>query len=198
MRHGHGHGRTRRALRRFRLGSGPLKRRSDRLEFTGRLLLTLLLLASIPLSVAIGQASATSMSSRAAAEAAERHTVTGTVTTDAPPRSDAENPAPVKATVAYRVQDVPRQSLTLVPPGTKAGTRLTLWVDRRGALTSPPLDPTTVTAQATGIGLGTFCGLITVATAAYLTFRALLDRARLRRWAADWAAVEPRWTGTVR
>jgi hypothetical protein len=31
----------------------------------------------------------------------------------------------------------------------------------------------------------------------YLVFRRQLDGSRSRRWAAEWAVVEPTWTGNV-
>ena len=58
---------ARRLLRRFTLGSGPLKRRSDRLEFLSRVVLTLTLLAAVPIGVATGTAMAGNLTATAAA-----------------------------------------------------------------------------------------------------------------------------------
>ena len=68
-----------RSLRWFTLGSGPLKRGSDRLQVAGRLVVVLALLVAPPLAVAAMAVTTAQLETLAAAEAAERtgHQVLG-------------------------------------------------------------------------------------------------------------------------
>lgn len=61
-------------LRRLTLGSGPLKRGSDRLEFLARVLLVCCLVTAIPIALAVGTATHTRAQALADAQAVERPT----------------------------------------------------------------------------------------------------------------------------
>jgi hypothetical protein len=187
-------------LRRFTLGSGPLKRGSDRLEFVARVLLVCSLLTTVPISLAVGTAAHTHAAAQAIAQAADRHRVTARLLDDAPApvgeglsSSDRDQVTAVwtdPAGIGHRVT-VP------VPPATRAGTTVSLWTDRNGNRTTRPLSHGDVVGQAGGQGIVTFAVLSLIAWGAYRSFRKLLDRNRFRRWAAEWAVVEPVWTRTV-
>jgi hypothetical protein len=72
-----------------------------------------------------------------------------------------------------------------------------VWVDQEGNRTTPPLSESGVADRAVTQGIATFTGLCMLAFGTYLAARTLLDRSRSRRWAAEWATVEPVWTRTV-
>jgi hypothetical protein len=52
-------------------------------------------------------------------------------------------------------------------------------------------------ARAIVYSVPTFLGSSAPAVLGYLGVRRMLDRSRMRRWAADWAVVEPVWSRKV-
>jgi hypothetical protein len=84
-----------------------------------------------------------------------------------------------------------------VPLRAEAGSVQTIWIDRDGNRTSRPLSSGDVAAQSVGFALVTYLWTALMAWGAYRWVRWLLDRSRARRWAAEWADVEPEWTGKV-
>jgi hypothetical protein len=187
-------------LRRFTLGSGPLKRGSDRLEFLSRVLLVCCLLTVIPISLAVATATHARAQAEAVAQAADRHRVPALLLEDAA-APDGEATVGARRERAAAVWAGPagieRRGVVSVPVGTRAGDSVRIWIDGRGDATGPPLGGSGVTARAVTEGLGTFLALSALAVAAHLSVRELLDRSRFRRWTAEWAAVEPVWTREV-
>jgi hypothetical protein len=149
-------------VRRFTLGSGPLKRGSDHVEFVSRLLLVSGLSTTGPVGLAVATVSRARTRARAAAQAADH---------------------PVVAVVG-------------VPAAATAAAEVVVLLDRAGHLSLPPPGAGDAPGRAVGQGLRASTALALAAVGAHLTVRALLDRSRSRRWAAEWAAVEPVWTGT--
>jgi hypothetical protein len=189
-----------RLLRWFALGSGPLKRGSDRLQVLARVLLVITVLTAIPFALAVVTASYSQGKIVAAAAAAERHRTTATLLTDAVTSDDTSiaNPDAMESTVTWTgPSGTAHKAVLEVPPAAKAGSTVTIWIDRAGDATRRPATDGDVAAAAVGLGLVTLLASWLVATMAYLTVRKLLDRSRLRRWAEDWAVVEPVWTGKV-
>jgi Flp pilus assembly protein TadB len=183
------------ALRRLTLGSGPLKRTSDRLEALARILLGFVLLLAIAVALAVATATYTQRRSEATAQAADRQRVMAELLEDAS--------APASGDVAYvrqasAVWTAPsgneHQEVITVSPGARAGSTLFIWVDRSGDRTSPPMGDGDVAAPAVGHALLTYLGISVVAVGAYRFFRSLLERSRARRWGTEWEAVEPVWT----
>ena len=79
-------------LRRFTLGSGPLKRTSDRLQFLARVLLVVSFVTAIPISLAVVSAAYTQARTQALAQAADRHPVTARLLDAVPaPAEEAQN-----------------------------------------------------------------------------------------------------------
>jgi hypothetical protein len=191
-------GSGRRLFRRFALGSGPLKRGTDRLQFVARVLLLVTVLTAIPVALAVMTANYSQRLTVVAAEAAERHHVTATLLVDAAPARDAVSPDAATATVTWTPPSgVAREDVLTVPQDAKAGSTVRIWIDDRGDLTRRPATSGDVAAEAFGLGLLTFMAIVLVAATTFLIFRRLQDRGRLRRWAADWAVVEPVWTRKV-
>jgi len=191
---------TGRLLRWFTLGSGPLKRGSDRLELAARVLLVCCLLAAVPISVAAGTAARVQAQSQAAADATDLHRV--------PARLLDEVTAPVGEVGDGRFRALwtaewtgpdgsGHQSTVSVPAGAEAGSTVPIWTDGDGDRTPPPLNAQDVTDRAVGQGVGVFAGLSVLACGAQVVVRTLLDRSRSRRWEAEWARVGPRWTRSV-
>jgi hypothetical protein len=188
-----------RLFRRFMLGSGPLKRGSDRVQVAARVLLLALVLTAVPVALAVATVTGSQMQSLADAQAAVRHQVEATLREDAPPahgsgHAGAEAAVPASWTAPSGVE---RNGVVEVRTRAKAGTTVTIWVDRAGDVTTRPLDDLDVVSRAVGHGAATFLGISAMATVGYLAVRRLLDRNRMRRWAADWAVVEPVWSRKV-
>ncbi len=192
---------TRRLWHRFTLGSGPLKRSSDRIQVLARVLLVLAVLTAVPVALAVATATASHTQALADAESASRHEVTATLLQDAvaPPRNDAEHTA-LTARVEAQWSDatgIIRHGVVRAPRGMKAASTIAIWVDDSGAVTTAPTDDSEVIRQAVLASLFTFLGISVVAALGYFAARRLLERSRMRRWANGWAAVEPVWSGKV-
>jgi hypothetical protein len=194
----------RRALRRFVLGSGPLKRRSDRLQAIGRFAVVLSFLVAPPLAVAAATATMVHLQSVAAAEEAERSLVRAVMLEDAPSpagTSSAHGDPSVTRVPVTAVWSVPggtpREGTVLVEPGTPVGTTLPAWVDREGNLTRAPLDRAGIPASAAAMGALPLIGVPLVTWTLYAFLCVALDAHRARRWAEDWAAVEPEWNSRL-
>jgi hypothetical protein len=184
-------------LRRFTLGSGPLKRGSDRLEFVTRVLLVCSLLTAVPISLAVGTAAHTHAAAQATAQAADRHRVTATLVAGVPATAYSSPDREGATAVWTDPAGIQHRLPVLMPAGTRAGDPISLWIDRDGNRTTRPLSDGDVTGQAVGQGAVTFALLSLIAASAYRSVRTLLDRSRFHRWAADWATVEPVWTRRV-
>ena len=194
---------TRALLRRFAMGSGPLKRRSDRLQFGARLLMVVLLLTlAVPVGLAVGTAVYTQGRADAAVQAAARHRTTAQLLEEPsrPPASTADGAAqpPARARVTWAVPSGgTRQAVVDVPDGARNHSAVRIWVDETGALTSAPLSSGDAVRESVALGIFAFLAFTLVTVLSYESVRLLLDQSRARSWAVEWAAVEPVWTGKV-
>jgi hypothetical protein len=194
----------RRSLRRFTLGSGPLKRRSDRVQVIGRLVVVLSFLVAPPLAVATVTATTAHLQAVAAAEAAERSPAHAVLLEDAPPparESSAQGDYSI-STVPVRAawsgpDETSREGFVLVQPRTPAGTSVPVWVDRQGDLTRAPLDRAGIPTSAAASGALPLIGVPVATWILYACLCFALDAHRERRWAQDWAAVEPDWNSRL-
>jgi hypothetical protein len=192
----------RRSLRWFTLGSGPLKRGSDRLQVAGRLVVVLALLTAAPLAVAATIITTARLEALAEAEAAERSRVDAVLLENAPEAvgSGYGDQAPVRVP-ARAVWPVPggaeRQGIVLVPPHTAAGTAVPVWVHRDGHVTRGPLDRSRIDSSAMRVGAVILLGVLLATWILYALLCATLDAHRQRRWAQGWAAVEPEWVNRL-
>jgi len=192
---------TRSLWHRFTLGSGPLKRSTDRIQVLARVLLVLGVLMAVPISLAVATATDTSMRSLAESQAASRHQVDATLLEEAVPPmgNDAEHTAlTAKAQATWLdTTGVVRDGLVRAPAGTKVGSTVTVWIDDSGAVTAAPMAGSQVVGQAVLASLATFTAISITALLGYVAVRRLLERGRMRRWADDWSVVEPVWSGKV-
>jgi hypothetical protein len=187
-------------LRRFMSGSGPLKRASDRLEVLTRVLLVCSVLAAVPIALTVASETHAQAEREAVAEASSRHQSDATLLEDAPwiGGGSEGGVAEAGANAVWTGPDgVERTGQVVAPAGTKAGATVSVWLDAQGERTSQPLTGGDVTARSVGMAVLTFLGLSALASAAQLSCRTALHRGRIRRWAREWAAVEPGWTHRV-
>jgi hypothetical protein len=192
---------VRHVLRLTRLGSGPLRRGSDRVQALGRWLTALLVVAAIPIGVVVGLTVAGHLRAEATQQAADRHQLHARLLEDASTRQELTHGAP--KTVAVRVawttpSGAVHEGEGTAPALAERGSSVRIWVDRAGDLASPPLGRAGVFWQALLIGGLSWLGVMGLAGLGYLLLCRLLDRHRLRRWSAEWAEVEPVWHRTVR
>ena len=182
------------ALRRFLLGSSPLKRGSDRLEVLGRLAAVLMVVLAVPVALAVGTAVWTDTRALAAQQSLTR-TVTEAVLT-APARGSSYAAVRVPTPGTWTAPDGRTvRGKALAPVGAQAGDRVTIWVDAQGRRTPAPLDASGVASTAVAAGLMAFLLVVAGTVAAWTALDWLLWRSRSRAWERDWLEVEPRWAG---
>jgi hypothetical protein len=191
-------GAVRRALRRFTLGSGPLKRRSDRVQVVGRVLLVVSFLVSPWIAVATTTAVTADLQRTAEVQAAERSQVRAVLLEAARPADDVSYvdavERPPRAPAAWTGPDGrSREGTVPAPLRAGAGDTVLVWVDRDGEVTRAPLDPAGIRGTAAAIGVLPLVGVPIAAWALYALLCFALDARRDRRWGEDWAAVEPVW-----
>jgi len=186
-------------FRRFTLGSGPLKRTSDRLEVLSRVLLSGMLLAGVAIALAVATATFTQGRSDVAAQAVERHRVSAQLQEDASAVGGPGDMAVVgRASALWTAPSgVERTGPVPARMGAKAGATVVIWVDQAGDRTTRPLTTGDVVGRAVGSAVVTYFGTTALAWGAQYGFRRLLDRGRSRRWATEWAVIGPEWSGKV-
>jgi hypothetical protein len=187
---------TTHTIRRFTLGSGPLKRTSDRLEYLARVLLVCVLLMATAIALAVATTTYTRSRAEATAQTADRHRVPAQLLEDPSAPRDESDVGRASA-VWTEPSGVERKEVISVSRRVKAGSTVAMWVDREGDRTTRPLSDGDVVTVTVVFATLTYIAISMVAFGAYRSFRGLLDRSRSRRWAAEWAVVEPRWTGKV-
>ena len=179
----------------WRWRRNPLRRRSDLLEAWIVLIAWLL---AVVAGVAAGWAAGALLEQGIDARRTQVHPVSAVLTRDAPRNPVATTAGAHEDTVWAKVRWTAadgslRTGSARVEPGSTAGTAVTVWTDRTGALTARP--PTAVEARTHVVAVGTSAGL--AAGAAVLgcgrLARLALDRRRLREWEAQWARVGPQW-----
>jgi hypothetical protein len=194
----------RRWLRRFTLGSGPLKRRSDRVQVIGRFVVVASLFVASPVAVAVATATTAHLQAVTDAEAADRSRVRAVLVEDAPavPHTSGDyssfTDSHVRARAVWSLPDgTSREGNVLTAPLTPAGTAVPVWVDGAGDLTRAPLDPAGIPRSAVVMGLLPLFGVPLAAWTLYAALCFFLDARRERRWERDWATVEPDWNSRL-
>jgi hypothetical protein len=189
---------VRRALRGRLPDRNPLRRRADRLEFAILAALFVVFLAGAPLiAMAVGGWAYAGADRVSRSENASWRPVTAVLRQGVPKAafspygtaSFAQVPAVWTAPDgATRTGDI-----TAVA-GTAAGTRVTIWTDRSGTPTGPPLEHPQVADQAALAGTLAALGLAGTLTVAGVLVRRAIDRRRLAAWDAAWDATGPLWS----
>lgn len=187
--------RTRGLARRLLVGTGPLKRVSDRIEMVFRLLLMAAVMAAAPVGILQATTIYDDEAEVSPQEARDHQAVRAVVVAD-PPAADAlPAEALVTVPVAFTAPDgTPVRAAVPVWATTRAQDRITVWVSVHGRLTGPPEERPRSVARA--VWEGTLIGL-TLPVAAWTLLgwaHVVLEARRLRQWRAEWVTVEPLWT----
>jgi hypothetical protein len=187
-----------RLLRGWRLDRNPLRRRSDRVETVvfGVLLVVFGLAAPFAAHTAGNWAYAVS-ERQAQAQQATLHRVKATLLEKAAPwngYANAPGAAP-EVSARWRAPDGQlRTGKLFVPDGGAPGSTVTVWTNRAGQLTDPPLQRTQVVNRAQVTEAFAVVGLAVVLFAFGWLARRVLERRRMAAWDADWLATGPRWS----
>jgi hypothetical protein len=168
----------------------PLRRTSDRAE-AGILaaLVTAFLLGTPLIALAAWHLAMTTSFTTTTAERAGWRPVPAQLVTSAPFSYGYDVMVPAR----WRTPDgAEHHGRIRVPPGTRAGTVVTVWAGQTGLLTRGPLTPSQTRIQATfSAVMAVPCwGVLLLCTG--VLSRRLLDSRRLAAWDADWAAVDRR------
>jgi len=78
-----------------------------------------------------------------------------------------------------------------------AGTEVVVWVDATGTITGPPVRPMNPVLGGVVAATGVLCAGGAALAVLWLGVRAVTGRLNSRRWAREWARVEPLWRRTV-
>ncbi|WP_406470065.1 hypothetical protein [Streptomyces sp. NBC_01615] len=177
-------------LRLWRWRRNPLRRRSDIVEAWMLLAAGILVVVGGLLAGLVTQAGVERDLDR---QRSVRQAVTALLVEDAtnkPPAGAADDDR-VWATAHWTALDgSTRTGQTKVRPDTPAGTRVTVWTDEHGHLTSKPV--THEEAQLQAALAGTLAAVITsgAVVGSACAARACLDRRRMEQWDADWARAD--------
>ena len=168
----------------------PLRRASDRAEAAIVAALAVAFLLGAPLIIQLAwHLGMTTSFTTANAERAGWRPVSAQVVTGAPYSYGYD----VMVAARWRAPDgTESRGQIRVPPGTRAGTLVTVWAGHTGLLTHSPLTLSQARIQATfSAAMAVPCwGVLLLCTG--LLSRRLLDARRLAAWDTDWAAVDPR------
>lgn len=183
-----------RAVRGLWPDRNPLRRRIDRIEAVAAGGLAVAFLAGAPVAVVVAHHIAYTLGARAAYAEQSWRQVPAVLLTDAPASGYA-----AAAAVAPARWTAPggrfHTGTISVPPGTRAGSTVTVWVDGSGDVTSaPPLRLSQVRTQAVlaAVLAALIYGQLLLGTGAAAHW--WLERRRRAAWATEWQVTEPQWT----
>ena len=124
--------------------------------------------------------------------------VVATAREASPARKDRSTGERVWTEVRWTAPDgSARTGRVLVVPGSRAGTPVTVWTDRRGHLVGSPVTADQAALRSALVGGLAGAGTALVPFTGGLLLRARLERRRLAAWGAEWARLGPQWGRTV-
>jgi hypothetical protein len=183
-------------LQRISFARNPLRRREDKLEAALLISAIVTALLVIPAAAVLAatvrdHAESAAMRQRAELRPATAWTLEGT--------TDAVLSQLGQSTTAVRVKwydatGSAREGQHDVVLGTSAGTELSIWLDRTGAMARAPRQRADSVAidGAVGVTATTFAWLLLFAS--FRLCRCRLDRRRAEGWEREWEQIAPRWT----
>jgi hypothetical protein len=178
----------------------PLRRGHDVVQAWFTLVVVMAMLLVAPW-VAWWAASTTYLAEmRASAwERQHRHAVPAVLERDAVERSaDGGAAAPGARTVPVPARwtgpdGAVRWGTVSVAAGARAGSTVTVWVDRRGTVAAPPRQRNPVMDASVAAMLAVAALTAFLGGVRHIVVRCL-DRCRMRSWEAEWLIVGPRWS----
>jgi hypothetical protein len=151
--------------------------------------------------VAAGGSIAGVVTARAADEVfvgqrAERHAAEAVLLADVPAFTSGVSGTAerMSARVRWTTTDgVTHTDTTLVKTGLKAGSKVAVWLDAQGGLSTEPPSPTEAAIESAVLGAGAALATAGAVTAAGAVIRWRLYRRRIDEWGREWDLVGPQW-----
>jgi len=178
----------------------PMRRGTDRVEATLRLVMILLMVLAVPAAAVVAGRWADHFAQhQAQLQRAANHQVTAVLLEDAPVTGvpDPYTNVPT-AWVPARWQppgQPPRTGEVLAMVGAHKGSAVRTWVDPSGAVTDPPPDHRIIVGNVWLAVMATCLVSWMLLLAVGVLVRRVLDRRRLRAWEDEWRASGPLWSG---
>jgi len=185
-------------LRRFGFGRNPLRRRVDRVESAVLLGVLVAGLLVVPGAAALGTTIRNRFEHAATQRRAELHSVQARTlekTAQAVPAGRGQ----VATRVRVQWHDAsgsPHEGRADVLIGTEAGSALTIWLDRFGAIAPAPREPADSVALGVATGFTVPMVVWPLLWGLFRIARRILGRRRADGWEREWEQVAPRWTRT--
>jgi hypothetical protein len=178
------------------MDGNPLRRGIDRVERGLWIVLAVAFFIAVPVVVPLAGNAARVDNTRMVVQERSWREVKAEVLAQAPGRSVGYSsvvvwvagrwPAPSGGT---------KTGLVPVTPGTRAGVRVPIWVDRAGHFTGiHPITIAVVTFRVILAEIFTAIGLAMAGLALAFGVRWLMNRRRMAYWAIEWACFGPRWS----
>lgn len=178
--------RTRRWWRSSHLRRNPLVRGVDRLESGLLVAAVLLALLAVPFAVMLGTNNYTQLAAQSRQQLADRHAVTAIAQADAPVAGMGRVATEQHSTKVPARWSAHGEAEIVVPPATKKGDHIRVWLDKQGSVVRPPLTKTDATIGATCTGLLTWLGIVTGLWGLFALAKAGINRGRYSRWNREW------------
>lgn len=194
--------RTVRLLRLVLPGRNPLARGADSLQGALLIVVVALGLLLVPVMLAFGSVTYVGLAEKSEQQARTWHQTVAVLTEDAPTVGAAGYGAPAATSRVMAEWRLPnggtRTGRVLADNGSRAGEKVTVWLDQQGKPVAPPAGmPKAVAAGVFVAATGWFvvAGLLTLV---YYGASRFLDRRRFRSWEQEWTRVEPEWRNQLR
>jgi hypothetical protein len=193
-------GRPARLARWLGIDRNPLRRGTDRIEATLRLVMMIMLATAVPAAAVLAGQQADHLAlNRAHAQQVTDHLVNAVLLEQAPATGIPDPYTAVQTTwVLARWQppgQPPRTGEVLALVGARKGSTARTWIAPSGAVTAPPLDHRDIAGDVCIAVVATCLVSWLVLLAAGALARRALDRRRLNAWEAEWRASGPLWSG---
>lgn len=174
--------------------SNPLMTGSRRWEMALRLVLTAVLVLSVPVVAAVGTAMYDSLRTNAERAAAETRTVEATLQEDAEVEVAAD--AMWSSTLAgvapatWTVDGIRHTGDISTDGNAEAGETVTIWVDSAGDLTAQPRSTSDAATDAVVVAVFTWIAMAGVAVAAAAGAHVAVNARRFATWDTAWAKLD--------
>jgi hypothetical protein len=186
-------GRIARFRRRLHPGRNPLARAGDRVEAALLVLMIAGALLALPFAAAVGSDTYAAQTARAEQERTTRHPATAVSLAAAPNQTYSTDGAgaPADQTTVqaawFDARGARHTGDVLADAGSPAGSKLSVWLDQRGELTSEPLSASTSAADGVFAAILLWVAITGALAGLYGAGRLVLDRLRAAAWDRAWA-----------
>ncbi|WCD84779.1 hypothetical protein KPP03845_101102 [Streptomyces xanthophaeus] len=182
-------------------GANPLRRDADRTRTHMHAAFALTCLLAVIAGFALGRAAWTDGHRTAEKLASHRYTVTATTVGETTYRAGdhpSSRPVTVAAATWHYPSQRPHTETIPVPPRTRQGDTVRLWVDGSGRATGAPPSQADVALNAVGIGTGALAAVVLAGGGLVALRLRIVDARSARSWESEWAGIEPLWSGRLR